>query len=99
MIEKPYTELTKRASGLGFRQGYEIANRTRIDENIDQEAFVDMVLEAVLNSLETTVFQSLSDELDAMNDQYPAFDSWKVFADGVVNGAGENFLDRTADQE
>lgn len=98
MIKKPHTELTKRASGLGFRQGYEIANRTRIDESIDQGAFVDMVLEAVLNSLETTVFKSLSDELDAMNDQYPAFDSWKVFADGVVKGAGENFLDRTADQ-
>ena len=99
MIEKPHIELTKRASGLGFRQGYEIPNRTRIDESIDQETFVDMVLEAVLNSLETTVFQSLSDELAAMNEQYPAFDSWKVFADGVVKGAGENFLDRTADQE
>jgi hypothetical protein len=99
MIEKSHIEFTKRASGQGFRQGYEIANRTRIDKSIDQETFVDMVLEAVLNSLEKTVFQSLSDELDAMNEQYPAFDSWKVFADGVVKGAGENFLDRTADQE
>ena len=99
MIEKSYIELTKRASGLGFRQGYEIANRTRIDESINPDAFVEMVLEAVLASLETTVFQSLSDELDKMNEQYPAFDSWKVFADGVVKGAGENFLDRTADPE
>ncbi|MGD8345282.1 MAG: hypothetical protein PVI38_09335 [Desulfobacterales bacterium] len=99
MMEKPYIEFTKRASGLGFRQGYEIANRTRIDESIDQDTFVDMVLETVLNSLETTVFKSLSDELDAMNEQYPAFDSWKAFADGVVIGAGENFLDRTADRE
>lgn len=99
MIKKPYIELTKRASGLGFRQGYEIANRTRIDESMDQGTFVNTVLETVLNSLETTVFKSLSDELDAMNAQYPAFDSWQVFADGVVKGAGENFLDRTADQE
>ena len=99
MIENPYVELTKRASGLGFRQGYEIANRTRIDASIGRDAFVDTVLETVLNSLETTVFQSLSDELDAMNEQYPAFDSWKVFADGVVKGAGENFLDRTGEAE
>ncbi len=34
-----------------------------------------------------------------MNEKYPAFDSWKVFTDGVVKGAGENFLDRTTDSE
>ena len=66
---------------------------------MNQDTFVDIVLETVLNSLETTVFKSLSDDLDAMNEQYPAFDSWQVFADGVVRGAGENFLDRTADPE
>jgi hypothetical protein len=30
-----------------------------------------------------------------MNEKYPSFDSWKVFADAVIQGAGENFLDRT----
>ncbi|MGD2095956.1 MAG: hypothetical protein PVG35_00155 [Desulfobacterales bacterium] len=76
IIKKPYVELTKRASGSGFRQGYEIANRTRIDKSMGQGTFVKTVLETVLNSLETTVFKSLSDELDPMNAQYPAFDSW-----------------------
>jgi hypothetical protein len=33
-----------------------------------------------------------------MNEKYLAFDSWKVFADGVVLGAGENFSDRTSGQ-
>lgn len=99
MIENQYAELTKRASGMGFRQGYEIANRTRIDESINEGTFVNQVLEMVLNSLETTVFKSLSAELDAMNEQYPAFDCWKVFADGVVTGAAENYFDRTADRE
>jgi hypothetical protein len=99
MSEKPIDELTKRAHQLGFRQGYEIANRTQIDESIRKEAFVDTVLEAVLNSLESTVFKSISDELDSMNEKYPAFDSWKVFADAVIEGAGENFLDRTGNGE
>ncbi|MDX1707453.1 MAG: hypothetical protein R3274_02560 [Desulfobacterales bacterium] len=98
MTEKQLNDLTKRASGLGFRQGYEIANRTEIDVRTRKEDFVDMVLETVLNSLETTVFKSLSAELDQMNDAYPAFDSWKVFADGVIQGAGENFSDRTENQ-
>jgi hypothetical protein len=99
MTEKPIDELTKRAHHLGFRQGYEIANRTQFDENITREAFVDMVLAAVLNSLETTVFKSRSDELDSMNTKFPAFDSWKVFTDGVIQGAGENYADRTGDEE
>jgi hypothetical protein len=34
-----------------------------------------------------------------MNEKYPAFDSWKVFADAVIQGAGENFLDRTGNEE
>ncbi len=95
MAEKHLSDLTKRAFGLGFRQGYEIANRTQIDESIDKDEFVNRVLETVLNSLESTVFKSLSAELDSMNEKYPAFDSWKVFADGVIQGAGENFSDRT----
>jgi hypothetical protein len=99
MTEKQLTDLTKRASGMGFRQGYEIANRTRIDESIDKDEFINTVLETVLNSLESTVFKSLSAELDSMHAKYPAFDSWKVFADGVIQGAGENFMDRTANQE
>ncbi|MEJ2727900.1 MAG: hypothetical protein P8185_05195 [Deltaproteobacteria bacterium] len=99
MSEKPIDELTKRAHHLGFRQGYEIANRTQIDESIRKEEFVNRVLEAVLNSLESTVFKSISDELDSMNEKYPAFDSWKVFADAVIVGAGENFLDRSGNQK
>jgi hypothetical protein len=95
VTEKPIDELTKQAHHLGFRQGYEIANRTEIDAGIRKEAFVDTVLEAVLNSLESTVFKSISEELDSMHEKYPAFDSWKVFADAVIRGAGENFLDRT----
>ena len=87
-------KLTKQAYGMGFRQGYEIANRTQIDENIGQDEFVDMVLEIVINSLDRTVFESISVELDLMNQKYPAFDSWKVFADGVIQGAAENFSDR-----
>jgi hypothetical protein len=99
MTEKPIDELTKRAHHIGFRQGYEIANRTQIDESILKEAFVDMVLEAVLDSLESTVFKSISDELEQMNEKYPAFDSWKAFADAVIQGAGENFLDRTGNED
>ena len=99
MVEKQLTDLTRRASGLGFRQGYEIANRTPVDENIGKDDFINTVLETVLNSLDSTVFKDLSAELDAMNENYPAFDSWKVFADGVVLGAGENFSDRTANWE
>ena len=99
MTEKPIDELTKRAHQLGFRQGYEIANRNQIDESTPREAFVDTVLEAVLNSLESTVFKSISDELDSMNKKFPAFDSWKVFTDGVIEGAGENYADRTDHEE
>ena len=99
MTEKQLTDLTKRASSMGFRQGYEIANRTLIDENTNKDAFVDMVLETVLNSLESTVFKTLSAELESMNEKYPAFDSWKAFADGVIEGAGENFMDRSGEPE
>jgi len=99
MAAKPITELTRRAYDLGFRRGYEIANRTPIDAGITKEKFVDMVLEAAKNSLESTVFESISAELDAMNAKYPAFDGWKVFAGAVIQGAGENFLDRTGNQE
>jgi hypothetical protein len=99
MKNNPLDELTKRAHHLGFRQGYEIANRTQIDESIPKEAFVDSVLAAVIDSLESTVFKSISDELDLMNEKYPAFDSWKVFADAVIQGAGENFSDRTGNEE
>jgi hypothetical protein len=60
---------------------------------------VNIVLEAVINSLESTVFESISAELDLMNERYPSFDSWKVFADAVIQGAGENFLDRTGNEE
>ena len=97
MTEKHLTDLTKRALGLGFRQGYEIANRTEIDKSIPKADFLDMVLETVLNSLDSTVFKTLSTELDEMNETFPAFDSWKVFADGVIEGASENYSDRTAD--
>jgi hypothetical protein len=34
-----------------------------------------------------------------MNKNFPAFDSWKVFAAAVIEGAGENFLDRTGNAE
>jgi hypothetical protein len=60
---------------------------------------VDIVLEAVIDSLESTVFKSISDEFDLMNEKYSAFDSWKVFADAVIQSAGENFLDRTGNEE
>lgn len=99
MLEKPIHELTKRASHLGFRQGYEIANRTQIDERLRKNEFVNIVLETVIHSLESTVFETISAELDAMNEQYPAFDSWKVFTDAVIQGAGENYLDRTGNEE
>jgi hypothetical protein len=99
VTEKSITEPTKRAYNLGFRRGYEIANRTQIDERIRKDEFVNMVLEAVINSLESTVFESISAELDLMNERYPSFDSWKVFADAVIQGAGENFLDRTGNEE
>jgi len=99
MTEKQFTELTKRAFDLGFRQGYEIANRTPIDENTGKDEFRNIVLETALNSLESTVFESISAELDLLNEKYPAFDGWKVFSDGVIHGAGENFLDRTGDEE
>jgi len=99
MTAESIDELTKRAHHLGFRQGYEIANRNQIDESIPEEAFVDRVLEAVLNSLESTVFKSISDELESMNEKYPAFDSWKVFADAVIQGAGENYADRTVKRQ
>jgi len=99
MIEKPIAETTKRASHLGFRQGYEVANRTQIDESLRKDEFVDIVLETVINSLKSTVFEAISAELDLMNEKYPAFDSWKVFADAVIQGAGENFLDRTGNEE
>ena len=99
MIEKPIDEPTKRASHWGFRQGYEVANRTQIDESLRKDEFVVIVLETVINSLESTVFEAISAELDSMNEKYPAFDSWKVFADAVIQGAGENFLDRTANGE
>ena len=99
MTGKQFTELTKRAFDIGFRQGYEIANRTAIDENTGKDEFTNLVLETALNSLESTVFESISAELDLMNEKYPAFDGWKVFADGVIRGAVENFLDRTGNEE
>ncbi len=99
MTQKQFTELTRRAFDLGFRQGYEIANRTPIDENPDRAAFTNMVLETVINSLESTVFVSISAELDLLHEKFPAFDSWKVFSDGVIHGAGENFADRTGKAE
>ena len=99
MIAKPIDEPTKRASHLGFRQGYEVANRTQIDESLRKDEFVDIVLETVIDSLKSTVFEAISVELDLMNEKYPAFDSWKVFADAVIQGAGENFLDRTGNEE
>jgi hypothetical protein len=99
MKEKPIDEPTRRAHHLGFRQGYEVANRTPIDKNLSIDEFVNVVLETVIGSLESTVFKSIADELDLMNEKYPAFDSWKVFADAVIQGAGENFLDRTGNEE
>jgi regulator of RNase E activity RraB len=99
MAENKHVELTKRAFDLGFRQGYEIANRTPIDENAGKEEFAKIVLETAINSLESTVFESISAELDTMNEKFPAFDGWKVFSDGVIHGAGENFSDRTGNAE
>ena len=99
MIEKSVDEPTKQASHLGFRQGYEVANRTQIDENLSKEEFVNMVLDTVISSLESTVFEAISAELDFMNEKYPSFDSWKVFADAVIQGAGENYMDRTGNEE
>ena len=99
MTGKQFAELTKRAFDIGFRQGYEIANRTPIDENTGKDEFTNLVLETALNSLESTVFESISAELDLMNEKYPAFDGWKVFSDGVIRGAIENFLDRTGNEE
>jgi hypothetical protein len=99
MRDKPITEMTQRAYDLGFRRGYEIANRTPIDAGISKDKFVKMVLEAARNSVESTVFESISAELDSMNAKYPAFDGWTVFAEGVMRGAGENFLDRTGNEE
>ena len=69
------------------------------DENTGKDEFANIVLETAINSLESTVFESIAAELDLMNEKYPAFDSWKVFSDGVIHGAGENFLDRTGNEE
>jgi hypothetical protein len=99
MTDKPISELTRRAHDLGFRQGYEIANRTPIDTGISKDEFVQTVLETAQNSLESTVFETISAELESMNAKYPAFDGWTVFAEGVIQGAGENFLDRTGNGE
>ena len=99
MTEHKYIELTKRAFDLGFRQGYEIANRTPIDEQAGKDEFANIVLETAINSLASTVFESISGELDLMNEKFPAFDGWKVFSDGVIHGAGENFFDRTGNAE
>jgi regulator of RNase E activity RraB len=99
MTEKQFTELTKRAFDLGFRQGYEIANRTPIDENAGKDEFTNIVLETAVNSVESTVFESISAELNLMNEKYPAFDGWKVFSNGVIHGSSENFLDRTGNEE
>ncbi len=99
MAENKHIELTKRAFDLGFRQGYEIANRTPIDENAGKEVFANIVLETAINSIASTVFESISAELDEMNTKFPAFDSWKVFSDGIIHGAGENFADRTGNAE
>jgi regulator of RNase E activity RraB len=99
MTEHKYIELTKRAFDLGFRQGYEIANRTPIDENTGKDEFTKIILETAINSLKSTVFESISAELDLMNEKFPAFDGWKVFSDGVIHGAGENFSDRTGNAE
>ena len=99
MVEHQYIELTKWAFDLGFRQGYEIANRTPIDENTGKDEFANIVLDTAINSLESTVFESISAELDSINEKFPAFDGWKVFSDGVVHGAGENFSDRTGNAE
>lgn len=99
MAKERIDELTRRAHHLGYRQGYEIANRTQIDRSIYEEDFVSRVLEGMLNSLESTVLKSISAELDRMHEKYPAFDSWKVFAAGVVQGAGENFEDRTGPEK
>lgn len=99
MTEKPITELTRRAYDLGFRRGYEIANRTPIDAGIRKDEFVNKVLENAKNSLQSTVFESISAELDSMNAKYPAFDGWTVFAEAVIQGAGENYLDRTGDED
>lgn len=95
MTDKPITELTRQAFDLGFRRGYEIANRTPIDASTSKDEFVNIVLETAQNSLESTVFESISAELESMHAKYPAFDGWSVFADGVIKGAAENFLDRT----
>jgi hypothetical protein len=99
MTEHKYIELTRRAFELGFRQGYEIANRTTIDKNTRKDAFGNTVLQTAINSLESTVFETISAELDRMSEKYPAFDSWKVFSDGVIHGAVENYLDRTGNEE
>ena len=99
MTDKQYTELTRRAFDLGFRQGYEIANRTPIDENTAREEFANIVLETAINSVQSTVFESISAELDELNEKFPAFDGWKVFSDGVIHGASENYLDRTGNAE
>jgi hypothetical protein len=99
MAEHKYIELTKRAFELGFRQGYEIANRTPIDKITRKDEFGNTVLETAIHSLESTAFENISAELDLMNEKYPAFDSWKVFSDGVIHGAGENYLDRTGNEE
>ena len=99
MADKQVTELTQQAFDLGFRQGYEIANRTPLDDNVGKDEFAKIVLETAIGSLKSTVFESISAELDLMNENYPSFDSWKVFSDGIIHGAGENFLDRTDNAE
>jgi hypothetical protein len=99
MTDKVINEMSRRAYDLGFRRGYEIANRTPIDAGSGKDEFVKRVLEAAQNSLDSTVFESISAELDAMNAKYHAFDGWTVFAEAVIQGAGENFADRTGDDE
>lgn len=99
MEKKKITELIKRAFYLGSQQGYEIASQTPVNENTGKDELLNIVLETAINSLESTVFKSISDELDLMNEQFPEFNCWKVFSDGVIHGAEKYFSDKTTNKE
>lgn len=99
MAKKKITDLIMRAYDLGSRKGYEIASRTIVNESTGKDEFRNIVLETALNSLETSEFKSISAELDSMNEQFPEFNCWRIFSDGVMQGVDKNFSKRTANRK
>jgi hypothetical protein len=95
MTKRKFDKEVNQAYEIGFRRGYEIANRIPIDKGISKDEFVDIVLQEVANSRESTAFVFMAAKIDLMNEKNPEFDGWTIFDDALIQGAGENFTDRT----